>query len=134
MKVLSQALVVGLIGSIAGAGLAQTDNMDPATMTCADFMALSQEDQTAAMDAMTAADAMAPGEAATDDMAADQMAADDMASDDMAADETATDEMASDDMAAEDTMMSEQMTAMMAACEGAPDMMARDAMTSAMEN
>ncbi len=134
MKVLVRALVVaGLMGSAAGAASAQADGMDPATMTCADFTAMSQEDQTAALDAMAAAGDMATGEAATDDMAADQMA-DDMAADDMAADGAATDEMASDDMAAEDGMMSERMTAMTAACEGAPDMMATDAMTSAMDN
>lgn len=51
-------------------------------MNCTGFMALNQEDQTGAMDAMTAAGAMAPGEAATDDMAADQIA-DDRAPDDM---------------------------------------------------
>lgn len=35
-------------------------------MNCTGFMALNQEDQTGAMDATTAAGAMAPGEVATD--------------------------------------------------------------------
>jgi hypothetical protein len=150
--------------------------MDPATMTCADFMAMNQSGQMAAMDAM-AANAMAAGDTmasddmaaaegtasddtmASDDMAADAMGSDDMATDDtmasgdamasddamaademaaghdMAADTMATDDMAADDamasddaMAAGDMAVSPEMTTMMAACEGAPEMMAMEAM------
>ncbi len=118
------------------------------TTTCADFMAMSPEDQMAevammhdsmaadGMAAETTGDAMASDDAmATDDMAADSMATDGtMATDDamapaegVADDMAADDAMASDDMAA-DTMASDEMTAIMAACDGNPDMMVMDVM------
>lgn len=136
------ALAVGFALPFAAQSLAQ-ETMDVSSTTCADMMAMSQEEQSATMDAMhmasdeMATDDMAKDGMAKDDMAEGDMAADDMAVDDMAADDMASDEMASDDMAkddmAKDDMMSEEAMAMMSACEGNPDMMAMDAMKSSME-
>ncbi len=112
-----------LIG-VALPGAAQTDAMDMSSASCADFMAMTPEEQTSAMEAM---------QMASDEMATDEMATDEMANDEMATDEMATDEMASDEMAS-DEMMSEEMTAMMSACDGNPDMMAMEAMKSSMDN
>lgn len=111
------------------------------TTTCADFAAMSAEDQMAEVammhdemmamesDAMATDDAMAADDAmATDDMAAD----DAMATDDaMAADAMATDDaMAGDDAMAADAMATDEMASIMAACEGNPDMMVMEAMPS----
>ncbi|WP_324751424.1 hypothetical protein [Roseovarius sp. Pro17] len=136
------ALAVGFALPFAAQSLA-TETMDVSSTTCADLMAMSQEEQSATMDAMhmaqsdMASDDMAADDMASDDMASDDMASDDMASDDMAADDMAADDMASDDMAsddmASDDKMSEETKAMMSACEGNPDMMAMDAMKSSMD-
>ncbi len=122
--------LAAVIGAMAGLASAQ-DALDPGTMTCADFMAMDETVQMAAMDAMATTDAMASDDAMAfeDGMAPDDaMAADDMAADDAMATDDAT---AGDDMSA-DAMTAEAMTAMMAACEGAPHMMAMDAMSAAM--
>ena len=86
-------------------------------LTCADFLALDEAGQMAAVEALHSGDMMA------DDMAADDMAADDMAADDMASDDMASDDMAADDMAADATVAS-----VTAACADAPESMISDTM------
>ncbi|GLQ39273.1 hypothetical protein GCM10007908_28930 [Rhizobium albus] len=76
-------------------------------LTCADFLALDEAGQMAAVEALHSGDMMA------DDMPADDMAADDMAADDMGA----------DDMAADATVAS-----VTAACADAPESMISDTM------
>jgi hypothetical protein len=100
---LSAVCAAGLMGAAALPALADS-HMDPATLTCGDYSAMSAEDQMAAMQAMQTASA---GDAATGDAAAA---------------DTATTEMAADDP---------MMTAMMEACATDPAMMAMDAMNTA---
>ena len=91
-------------------------------LTCADFLALDEAGQMAAVEALHSGDMMA------DDMAADDMAADDMAADDMAADDMASDDMASDDMAADDMAADATVASVTAACADAPESMISDTM------
>jgi hypothetical protein len=101
-------------------------------LTCADFLALDEAEQMAAVEALHSgdmmADDMAADDMAADDMAADDMAADDMAADDMASDDMASDDMAADDMGADDMAADATVASVMAACADAPESMISDTM------
>jgi hypothetical protein len=96
-------------------------------LTCADFLALDEAGQMAAVEALHSGDMMADDMAA-DDMAADDMAADDMAADDMASDDMAADDMAADDMAADDMAAEATVASVTTACADAPESMISDTM------
>lgn len=112
-----------LIGTLAATAalafpaFAQDAAMDPATMTCSDFMALDAAGQQSAMTALQEAGMAAAGDAAATGAATTETAPADAATDAAAADATAT----------EDPMMQ----AMMTACEGDSGMLAMDAYTQA---
>lgn len=47
--------MTGLVASLGTGAFAQAQDVDPATVTCGDFMAMSAEDQSSAMDTLKAA-------------------------------------------------------------------------------
>ncbi|MGB8622225.1 MAG: HdeA/HdeB family chaperone [Paracoccaceae bacterium] len=102
--------IAGMAGGFGIAAQAASHGMDYSQMTCAEFTAMDAEAQMNAVKGM-------------------QMASDDMSSDNMASDNMESDSMASDDMAMQDSA-----AAIVAACEGNPDMMAMDAMMAGMDN
>ena len=109
--------IAGLMSTLFASPLFAQDAMSPESMTCADFMAMDSDGQMQALQAMASPEGM---------MAEGEMPAEGM---------MAEGGMAAEGMMAEgDEMMTdEQMAAMSAACEGDPDMMAMDAMMSAMD-
>lgn len=112
--------IAGMAGGFGIAAQAASHGMDYSQMTCAEFTAMDAEAQMNAVKGM---------QMASDDMSSDNMASDNMESDNMASDSMASDSMASDDMAMQDSA-----AAIVAACEGNPDMMAMDAMMAGMDN
>ena len=111
MKRFCHAIVVtGLVAAPAFPAYAASHSMDAIMMTCVDFTAMDVEDQMKSMEAMH--------------KALDEMSLDEMSSEELVSDETASDERASDETA------SDEMMAIASACEGNPDMMVLDAMTS----
>lgn len=120
--------VAGIAALVALPALADNHAADPASITCADFMAMDAEGQAAAVEAMQAASM--DGEMMTDEMSEgdDGM----MSDDEMSGEDDAM--MSEEGMASDDgDMMSEDMVAGMAsACDGSPDMMAIDAMAGDM--
>jgi hypothetical protein len=148
-----------LLYTVAAAALATGFALPAAAMgntvnysatTCAEFLAMTPDEQSAAMEAMhMASDSMASEGMATEGMATEGMESDSMAtegmategmeSDSMATEGMATEGMESDSMASEgmasdgmatEGMMTEEMTALISACDGHPDMMVMDAMMS----
>ena len=119
--------IAGLAGALLATPLFAQDAMSPASMTCADFMAMDPDGQMQALEAMEMAssDAMT----AEGDMAAEGMMAG--GEDEMAAEGEMAEGGHNAMMAEGDGMIEEQIAAMTAACEGHPDMMATDAMMSA---
>ena len=108
MKLFRYALVVtGLVTAFAFPAHAANHSMDATMMTCAAFIAMDAEGQVKSIQAMR--------------KALEEMALDKMAPDATAPGATASDEMTSD-------RISDEMTAIVLACKGNPDMMALDAM------
>ena len=92
---------------------------DAATMTCADYMAMDADGQTAAMESLQA-ESMASGTAGTGTTGTTGTTST----------TTTTADTGTTAGADADAMMEEQMTAMMAACEADPSMLAMDAMNA----
>jgi hypothetical protein len=133
-----------LLYTVAAAALATGFALPAAAMgntvnysatTCAEFLAMTPDEQSAAMEAMhmasdsMASEGMATEGMATEGMESDSMATEGMATEGMESDSMASEGMASDGMATEG-MMTEEMTALISACDGHPDMMVMDAMMS----
>lgn len=137
--------VAGMIGSMGTFAAAQSDaGVDGATTTCADFMAMSSEDQRSALDTLKSADASAKTEGADAgaDVSGDTDAAtsmtDDTVSDpasdshdadtsmDTSADASTDTEADASAGASEDP----EVQAVIAACEGNEDALIADHMTS----
>lgn len=103
--VLKSLAIAGLAGGLALPVAAATDEMDAASMTCEDFMAMEAEDQHMAIDSMKTAMMEAEGAETSEE---DQMA-----------------EMSDEDKMA---MQEEELASMSATCAEDPSMMATDAM------
>jgi len=94
---------------------------DASTMTCANFMAMDDAGQMQALDALKMAATQG------DTMSSDDMSADSGSSGSMSAGSGSTASgNASDGSMASDAINNETVTAMAAACDGHPDMMAMD--------
>lgn len=111
--------IAGLICAIVASPLFAQNAMSADSTTCADYMAMDSDGQMHAMEAME----MASSEGMMAESEGEMAAEGEMA-------EGVDDAM----MAEGDGMMEEHMAAMSAACDGNPDMMAMDAMMSAMDH
>jgi hypothetical protein len=111
MRIETAALAMAsLLGTLAASPLVAQDATSPDSMTCADYMAMDPDGQMQAMEAMEMASSEGMMAEGADSMEAEEPIADG------------------------DGMMEEHMAAMGAACDGNPDMMAMDAMMSAMDH
>jgi len=134
MKYFTHTLALtGLIASLGTGVFAQ--DVDPRTVTCSDFMAMSPEDQSDAMDAMKAAKMDAGGDAATStdsETSAEGAATTDT---DAASSDTATateggSASSTDTTSSVDVPANPEMEALLTSCEGKDDALVMNQMGS----
>ncbi len=138
MKLLSLLVGSALTTLTLGTAAMAQDAVNPATLTCAEFLAMDAGGMAKASEAVDmAGDAMAGDAMADDAMAGDAMAGDAMADDAMAGDAMADDAMAGDAMAddamagdamAGDAMAGDTTARITAACTANPDAKVADAL------
>ncbi len=128
--------MTGLVAALGTGAFAQ--DVDPATLTCGDFLAMSGEDQGAAMDALKAAltDASSASAASTDTAASTESAASteaassDTASSDTAATTESDSASSADPTGSEDALADPQLETLVTSCEGNDEAMVMDQMGS----
>lgn len=137
MKYFTHSLAMtGLVAALGTGAFAQ--DVDPATLTCGDFLAMSGEDQGAAMDAVISAQADDSSASAasvetatsTDSAASTEAASSVTASSDIAA-TTESNSVSSADMnGSDDALVDPKLETLVASCKGDNDALVMDQMGS----